>query len=220
MKLTHTLTLFTVLTVGAHAATTIVGTDTQNLSSYSDGNITLTPYASTDPLLVGTLNSGPNFIGVDGGTNVNAVDDADGALGGADQEALDFELGALAGLTEIVFQFTRADGPLGTDGVQITGFASDPGATGTPGFADVRWDAGTNSVYAEIAGAQFNNAHTLSFANLAASTGQTLRMTVADSDEAAPQAALASITYDVVPEPSSTALLGLGGLALMLRRRR
>ena len=28
------------------------------------------------------------------------------------------------------------------------------------------------------------------------------------------------ITLDVVPEPSSTALLGLGGLALMLRRRR
>ena len=31
---------------------------------------------------------------------------------------------------------------------------------------------------------------------------------------------VASITFDAVPEPSSTALLGLGGLALILRRRK
>lgn len=29
-----------------------------------------------------------------------------------------------------------------------------------------------------------------------------------------------SVTYEIIPEPSSTALLGLGGLALVLRRRK
>lgn len=207
-----------------HAAT-IDGADTFGLStSYTtgDGLVTLFAYQSTDSLVAGAFNSGnSNFIGVSNLGNVNAVNDVDGdPTTGDDQEAIDIALSPTVGLSSIGFNFSRAEGPAATDGIQIAGFASDPGASATGTYADLRWDAGTNSIYFELAPADFNTGgQLLTFSNLSASGGQTLRLTANDSSEAGSQAAITVISYDPIPEPSIALLAGLGLFGLLRRRR-
>lgn len=221
-------TLFALgLLSGVSTAATIVGSDTAGtVGAYTtaDTLVTLTPYTEIGTPTVGSMNAG-GFIGVNGGTNNNAVDDGDGlstTLG--DREALDLTFDPTVGFSRIAFAFSRADGPSSIDGITISGFTADPGVSvldpvGAP-FVDVRWDSGSGTVYAEISGAQFNGTdRTLVFSNHFASAGNTLRLTVTDTTQGAPQAAIRSISYEVVPEPS-VALLGALGLLGLVRRRR
>lgn len=230
MKSTHLLLVLSATASISHAAV-ITGAMTQNVSAtYTtlDGLVTLKAYNSTSPAVPTTFNTNPGFIGVsftgDPANQQNGINDTDGNPATRnDQEAIDILFTPTVGLAEIAFAWSRADGTAATDGIQISGFTSDPGVSGVllptaGGFRDIRWDSGSGSVFAELSGSEFNGTlRTLSFSNLSASLGATLRITANDSDQAAPQAAIASITY--IPEPSSALLGGLGILGLLRRRR-
>jgi hypothetical protein len=197
----------------------IIGTDTTNQTTFttSDGLVTLNPFASG--LVPGTFGANASFIGIAGGSNANGVDDGDGdPLTTFDREALEIVLDATVGLSQITFQFTRVNGPLPTDGVQISGFTSDPGVSFSGGTGSVSYD-GSGSVFVNH---PWNGATvtTVDFSSLGASAGQTLTLAANDSDEAGPQAVIGSISYQVIPEPSTLALVGLGlGAAWLCRRR-
>jgi hypothetical protein len=92
--------------------------------------------------------------------------------------------------------------------------------SGGSGTATVRsYNASLNSIFVDHPW-DGGNLTTLDLSNLCASAGQTLRITTNDSTQATPQAPMISITYDVIPEPSTLALLVMGaGLALVRRRR-
>lgn len=177
-----------------------------------DGHVTLTPYAAG--LTLGTFGAGSNFFGVVGNGNDNNVRDADGnPATTADREAIDMTLDATVGLSEVSFIWARADGPAATDGIVISGFLADPGASTTSGVG-ITYNAGTIYLnYAWDAGVT----RTFSFSNLDASKGQTLRFSANDSNQTNAQFAFNTITY--VPEPSAALLGGLGLLALLRRRR-
>jgi hypothetical protein len=181
-----------------------------------DGLVTLTPYSQVSTSTVGTFGvvvaspASSSFFGV--GTD-NKISDIDGdpATTG-DREAIDIELAGTVSLTGISLRWTRAAGAA-PDGVVISGFLADPGASTASGvgisyssgslFLNYAWDAGAIRSFV--------------FSNLSASLGQTLRVSVNDADNPGPQASINTITY--VPEPSAALLGGLGLLALLRRRR-
>lgn len=206
------------LSAPATVITSDLTADVVGSVSTGDGLVTLNAYSVLDPETAGTFSSA-GFIGVAGGNNGSAVDDIDGdpaTLG--DREAIDLLLDATVGLSQMVVQWTRASGAEPTDGVQIAGFLSDPGASLSTGTGGVSYDAG--SVYVNLAWTG-GTLTTLDLGNLGASAGQTLRITTNDSDETGPQVAIVSLSYDVIPEPSTLALLAVGtGLAAVARRRR
>lgn len=163
------------------------------------------------------------FLGVlSSSGNVNAINDVDGIFGGADQERLRLALDPGATLSAFTYNFTRANGPLATDGISISGFLADPIASFAPGsiVGTPTYSAGVLNF--KVPSAQFTGTiRTVSFANLAASDGATLEFVVADSSLAGPQLASRSFTI-VVPEPSACTLvlMGLGFAARSLRRNR
>lgn len=177
-----------------------------------DGLVTLTPYGAG--LTVGTFSAGTDFFGVVGNGNDNNVRDGDGnPATTADREAIDMSLDATVGLSQVSFVWARADGPAATDGIVISGFLADPGATTTSGVG-ITYSAGTIYLnYAWDAGV----ARTFEFSNLDASKGQTLRFSANDSNQTNAQFAFNTITY--VPEPSAALLGGLGLFGLLRRRR-
>ena len=174
------------------------------LPSYDFGPVTISAfYGETEVAPNSAINSGLSFIGVNSGDgNVNSINDTDGVSGGADQERLRLEIEAGYYLTNMVFQWTRAGGPLTNDGVRISGFASDPGAVFAGGAAvsNVRYTNGTLAFnVAWTAGTQY----TASFTNnYSASAGGTLEITVADSSNPGPVIAVNSFTFAPVPPPT------------------
>jgi hypothetical protein len=198
----------------------ILPTDPAGINTYTtaDGLVTLNAYATVDPLVEGVFS--PDFIGVLGGNNGVNDDDGDPATGN-DREAIDIILDPTVGLIQIQFQWTRADGPLPTDGVQISGFVADPGValSGGSGTATASFDAGLGSIFINHPW-DGGNITTVDFSNLAASAGQTLRIGTNDSTETGPQAPMTSISYAIIPEPSTLALLGIGAGLMRIRRRR
>lgn len=199
----------------------INGGDTTR-SNFTNADVSITPFVGTT---VANFNANATRLGMDGrGTNDNAFNDPDVNPNNGNEEKLQLDFQPNAGLAGISWDFSRADGPGANDGVFISGFLSDPGATyggGTlPIFSVVSFNAGVLQL--DLAGGDFNDG--LSFVTLsnpAASAGQTLLITVTDTTQAGAQFAIRGIQYeDSIPEPSSQALLALSGLGLLHRRRR
>jgi hypothetical protein len=205
----------------SQAAVIAAASITNGSSSYTtpDSMVTLTPYSTvTGAGTIGTFGvsvpADPSLAFFGPGTD-NKVADTDGdSTTTNDREAVDITLDATVGLSGITLRWTRAAGAA-PDGVVISGFTADPGATTSTGvgltynsgslFLNYSWDAGTVRAF--------------NFSNLNASNGQTLRFSVTDADNPGPQATINSISYDTIPEPSSALLTALAGLALLRRRR-
>jgi hypothetical protein len=130
-------------------------------------------------------------MGVQGGTNGAAVDDADGVLGGTDSERWEYVLGTGFGLTNLEFIFTRATP------IVLSGFISDPQASVDAAAASsgvvTSYSNGTLTMNHLWRGGAITD---LVFANPGASSGQTITLRVADAAQAAPQAAIYAFEWD------------------------
>lgn len=204
---------------------TINGGNT-NTASYDDAFITLTPQVrdASNTLVDSTFNANANRLGIDGnGTNDNAFNDGDTTSGNVGDEALLLEFKGTAGFAGISWDFSRADGPLATDGIQISGFLYDPGAvlSGITSGASVSYDAGV--VNLQLSNDSFvADDGILTFSDTLASEGQTILLTVGDSTQANAQFAVTNITYETVavPEPSSAGVIALFACGAGFFRRR
>lgn len=188
-------------------------------SSFTNGDVTLTPLVGG---AAATFNSNAARLGTDpaGTSNANGFADPDQTAGNANDETLMIGFGPTVGLTGLSWDFARADGPLATDGIRISGFLSDPGATLTgPGTSPATYSAGVLTF--ELSSAAFVNTDGfLTLSDPAASAGQTLNLSVNDSTQAGALFPITSFSYEnAVPEPSSAILSGLAGLLLLRRRR-
>ncbi|MDQ8191562.1 PEP-CTERM sorting domain-containing protein [Roseibacillus persicicus] len=186
-------------------------------SSFSDGNLTLTPLQGTS---AATFNAHGIRLGIDDfGTNANSFNDPDTDPNNGNEEKLQFDFAPTVGLSSISYDFSRADGTGANDGVIISGFTADPGVTFSISNANLFAVYNAGSVRLNLPGSLFDGTETFINFDPAASAGQTLLLSVTDTTQAGAQLAIRSISYDTIPEPSSTALLALGGLALLRRRR-
>jgi hypothetical protein len=181
------------------AQTKITGTSTAGLSSFTDGSITLTPFGiggSSVPFGPSTTNIGPS-----GGTNANAVDDADGdPTTTADQEKLDITLASGIGLQQFEINFSRGNA------IVISGFASDPLASFGANASNnglLTYQSSTSSllVFHSFFGATITQ---INFANTEATAGRTLSTSIYDYAQTAPQVSFTSFTYG----PAATAIPG------------
>ena len=203
----------------------INGGDTTT-TQFSNADLTLTPFVGG---VQDTFNANAVRLGIDdNGTNDAAFSDAPGT--DAD-ETLVFDFADMAGLTQISYDFSRAQGPLETDGVTISGFLFDPNASltgpdeSTYDQSTINYDVATGTLQLLIPGGDFGNPDvTLQLGSAAASAGQTLTLSVQDSVQAGAQFAILGIQYDnnvtSIPEPTSAALLALAGIPMLSRRRR
>lgn len=198
-----------------------------NTANFDNGEIVLTPLirdAAGVPQPA-TFNANATRLGIDGnGTNNNSFNDADTIFGNAGDELLQFDLGTTSGLTQIGWDFSRADGPDPNSGVFISGFLSNPNVTGSGNLAGVTqaYNAATGTLRLQIS--NFVGDDTFVNFDPLASVGQTLTLRVNDLDQANAQLAILSISYDnsvvAIPEPSSIALVGVIGAAGVWRSRR
>lgn len=216
------LVVIGVATSCGDAASIAPGDLTDGDATYTtpDGKVTLTPFAAGGG--AGTLGVAGCCFGVTGGTNNVAVTDGDGdPLTTADREALDIALAADAYLTDLNFIFTRANGPNADDGIEISGFSANPGASLDAGAAGdgVTTTYSSGTLYVNH-GWRGGNVTTVSFSNSLASFGQTITIGANDSDETASQAALNGIGYQAIPEPTTFLLAGVALVALAGGRKR
>ena len=175
----------------------INATDT-NTAEYVDANVTMKPFIGG---VQNTFNANANLLGIDNaGTNNNAFNDPDVDPNNGNEETLEMEFAANAGLTQLQWNYSRANGAGSQSGVLISGFSSDPVATfGTAGVTGntVTYSNGVLTLKVNY----FNNVvGSLNLANPAASAGQTLVIKVGDEDQAGAQLAISGISYeDAVP---------------------
>lgn len=226
-----TLTLITALATASQAAVTsltpadINGGDT-NRSTFTDGNITLNPLEAG---VASTFNDNSVRLGIDdtptpAGTianNVNAFNDVDVDPNNGNEQQLEFIFAPTVGLSQIAYDFSRADGPGDDDGVIISGFTADPGVTfsvSNPNLFAV-YNSVAGAVRLNIPGGLFSGTDVFVDFDPDASRGQTLLLKVTDTTQHGAQLAITGISYDVVPEPSIALLGGLGLLGLLRRRR-
>lgn len=211
----------------------IHGGDTTT-TSFSNEFVTLTPTVGGVTSVGGTpvtFNANAARLGIDiaGTSNSNAFNDPDTTAGNTNDEGLILEFKGNAGFRGISWDFSRADGPLSTDGVQFSGFAFDPvavlsgnviGGQGNP-IVTTSFDSGVLTLqlnnFAFVGADGF-----LTFENTAASAGRAITLSVADSTQVGAQFAVTSITYDTtaVPELSSITLVAFAGMGMAVRRRR
>lgn len=182
-----------------------------NSTVFNDGNVTITPLLGGVP---NTFNGNANRLGMDTifpdgtSTNANAFNDIDANVNNGNDEGFSMEFIPTTGLVSLTWSFSRANGPLPQDGVNISGFASDPGAvlSGAVGTSAVTFADGTLNI-------QINNfvaASTTLTLNPAASAGQTLTVTVLDSTQAGAQLSITEIAYeDTIPSVPATIVVPL-----------
>ena len=192
-------------------------------ASYTDAFVTLTPTVGG---VASTFNADAVRLGIDGeGTNNNAFGGGGAGynttFGDADDEALILAFQPGAGFAGFSYDFARADGTAATDGFQISGFTANPNAVATgTAPASISYASGVLTIQQTT----FANADTFLTLDPTASNGQTLTLTVADSDQAGAQLPILGISYDnavvAVPEPTSLAVLAMGMIGLVARRRR
>ena len=170
---------------------TITGADTMDVvGAFTDGVITITP--RDDSGAITGFGPSPQFMGPVGGTNANAINDADGDPSTTDdRDTLEVSLTNGSALRDIGFAFSRANP------IAISGFAADPLATysSNPGNGSLAYDASSGTLgifYNSFTGAQV----VIDFANAAATDGQTLLFEVADMQQPGPQLAMNQVTYD------------------------
>lgn len=193
-------------------------------SSFSDAGVTLTPTLNG---VADTFNTNATRLGMDtAGSNAAAFNDPNTTVGDADDEGMTFSFAANSGLTQISYDFSRADGPGANDGVVISGFLADPGVTFSVSNVDLFavYNAGAGSVRLNIPGSLFSNVLTEINFDPTRSAGQTLTMAVNDTTQVGAQFAIRGISYDdatvAVPEPSSIAALCVVGAGVVARRRK
>jgi hypothetical protein len=196
---------------------------------FSNGEVTLTPFIldETGAPAAATFNDNVNRIGIDDNNTGQAFNDADTIVGNEGDELLVFDFVATSGLTQIAYDFSRADGPGPDDGVRISGFLANPNITfsgSTNAALTATYDAGSGSVLLNVPGTLFGGADTFVNFDPTTSAGQTLTLTVNDTTQANAQFSIIGISYDndtvAIPEPSSLAALSLVGLGVASRRKR
>ncbi len=105
------------------------------------------------------------------------------------------------------------------------GEASDPATVAINSLTSLATGTATvagNGTYPVASGAGTNEGGARGFVTFGGADGFTANNLViaADDRDGSARGSIAGIVIETVPEPSSTALLGLGGLALILRRRK
>lgn len=209
-------------TSACFAQNLITPADTQALASFttSDGKVTLTSMVDGSPSE--TFSDSSSLLGINGGSNNNAVDIRDWT-GDNIPEGISMDFATDVGLSQIVFQWYGGD-------VTISGFTADPLATGMdssgPGgdsLRDISYSGGTLSFRLD---GNWTGTATLDLDNLNASADSTLMIAPVPNDgggvfTGSPRFSIAEMSYQVVPEPA-IAGFALGAMALLLafRRRR
>jgi hypothetical protein len=200
-----------------------------NTTSFSDGALTLTPFVrdATGTPVADTFNANATRLGIDNnplGTNNNGFTDGDTTVGNEGEELMTFDFVATSGLTQISYDFSRADGPGANDGVVISGFLADPNVTFSVSNPNLFAVYSGGSVRINIPGVLFGGALTEINFDPTRSAGQSLTMTVNDTTQAGAQLAIRGIAYDndtiAVPEPSSLVALCVVGAGAVARRRK
>lgn len=201
----------------ANAQTIEVGDLTDGASSFTttDGLVSLTPFA-LDGSTGAFGATGVDFYGIQG-DNDGAIDEV--TTGGVvERERLDVAFSPIAFMAGINFRWTRSDGPLDTDGIELSGFASDPMATVVAGTGiSTTYDSGSLFIQHPWNGGDISS---VTFANSNASLGQVISITSNDSDQGNGQTAINLISYSAVPEPAAATCLTLIGLGTFIRRRK
>lgn len=191
LLVTATCSLLMLTPAQLHAQSTVApGVDIlDGDGSFSTTGITINPFgAGGGAGLLGV--GGSCCLGVQGGSNGGAVDNADGLLGGGDDERLEIIMDSGFGLTGIDFIFTRAFP------INITGFTSNPLASSSIGNVVPTYIPATGTL--EIAHPwQGGNVSEITFGNPGASSGQTLNLTTLDAGQTLPQTAINLIEFDM-----------------------
>lgn len=186
---------------GTARAESITAADTAGLASFTttDGLVTVTPFGGD-----GTFGTSTSLIGIAGGTNANAVDNA---------EYLSFELRSPASLSSLSFAWTS---PQTTYGLET--LVSDPAATFDPnGTGDTGGVIYSGGVVTIDINTWSGTSRIVSFADPTATRGQTLTLKLNDTVNNY-QYSLTEIGYSV-PEPGSIALAVVGLAGIPVGRR-
>lgn len=164
--------------------------------SFNFGPATFSAFRGEDVTAPNTVLSSNDlaYLGIAGGSNPNSIDNADGIAGGTNQERMRIGIHFGYSLDRLTWSWSRADGPLATDGVRIAGFLSDPGAVFSGGLNGVTpvYNSGTLTFQVSDLNASVQS---ISFTNPAATTGATLEVSVADSTQSNPQFSITSANF-------------------------
>lgn len=166
------------------------------------------------PFLLPTLGAGESFANVSLSFTVDAIDNIP-ATQNADLYGLTrIGVGSDAAASGDFFEGALdASNTLLQDNILTSTSSTGANSTNATGGANL-----TTFLNTQAASASAGDFVFLRLSTDVVPSGGTQRFRIVTANSATP-AQFATITYDIIPEPSSLALLGLGGLALLRRRR-